>query len=787
MTLLLHLSNHQFKTIIKIISRNVFILVNWIILAVVVLLVIFGDYQDGIFLGFITLLNIAIGCFQEVNAWLNLEKLQLLTTPKIIRINEDNTESIISPEEIKVKDKIKIKTGDQVPCDGILIMSHGFGVSESLITGESNSFLRKPKDSVFAGSIVTSGSGILEVEKTFSESRISTMTKDIKKYSLIQSPIQYSVSLIIKYLGYLLLVIIIFVVVRGYFINEATLNIIQNIGALTSALLPQGMVVIVTLFYSYGAVHLYRRHVLLQEINATEKIGRIKNLCMDKTGTLTDNSFVVENTYNMPGVDVKYIEESISAYISIGDSSQTVDAIKSIFKTKFSGSIIDDITFSSSLQFGAAHIKDDFGERIIVAGAPDILLSYLTKSEDKEWLQKFIDIETRVGNRLIFFAESDSNILPKSLLGIKLKALSVFIFNNNLREGVKDSIQFFQDRGVTIRIISGDNPDTVVSVATRAGVNNSNAVVTGAILETWTDADFLENIHKYTIFARIKPEQKEKIIEYLKKDGFTAMIGDGANDALAIKKADLGIALFDGAQATRQVASIVLVKNSFADLPNGVRLADSIIQNLEICASIIFNQVFVSLFFFIIVSAASHLFPFTPLNITFINYFTIALPSLLIYYWIIRPTGNIAIKHNKSFLRRIIPFSIISAIPQALVAVLAFYESLEHFKRNGLTSLVVVAFIIVGVIFFMYTPKLYSGPITKNQKKQFFFLVVIEFIFIVIFFKSPFLLNFYNLNTTLLSSVARLLPVFVAYIIIQYVITKIFLIEKVLKPIQNPN
>jgi len=264
------------------------------------------------------------------------------------------------------------------------------------------------------------------------------------------------------------------------------------------------------------------------------------------------------------------------------------------------------------------------------------------------------------------------------------------------------------------------------------------------------------------------------------------MIGDGANDALAIKKADLGIALFDGAQATRQVASIVLINNSFADLPNGVKLADSIIQNLEICASIIFNQVFVSLFFFIIVTATSHLFPFTPLNITFINYFTIALPSLLIYYWIIRPTGNVAIKHNKSFLRRIIPFSIISAIPQALVAVFAFYESLEHFMRNGLTSLVIISFIIVGVIFFMYTPKLYSGPISKNQKKQFFLLVIIEFIFIVIFFKSPFLLNFYNLNATLLSSVVRLLPIFVIYILIQYAITKIFLIEKVLKPIQTP-
>jgi len=775
----------KIRTVFGIIYRNVFILVNGIIFAVVILLSIFGDVQEGIFLGLIVVLNIFIGCIQEINAWLTLEKLHLLNTPKIIRINDDKTESNIPPEEIKEKDKIKLTIGDQIPCDGVLFSSHGFSVNEALITGESTVFLRKPHDSLLAGSIVISGSGILEVEKVFAESRISLMTRDIKRYSLIQSPIQSSISTIIKYLGYVLLAIIIFVAIRGSVVNESTINIIRSIGALTSALLPQGMVVIVTLFYTYGAVRLYRKYVLLQEINATEKLGRIKNLCMDKTGTLTDNNLSLENMYIAPNVDEKYAQNSIASYVNNGSSSQTIDAIKKTFNYKYHGNILDETTFSSSLQFGAVLINDDFGERVILAGAPDVFLPFLSKSEDIEWVKKYIESEAKIGKRLICFVKSELNTLPKDLSNIKLEAIGIFILNNNLREGVKDAINYFQSRGVTIRIISGDNPETVKAVAISAGVNNAETVVTGVEIELWNDSDFLNNIHKYTIFARIKPEQKEKIIEYLKLDGFTAMIGDGANDALAIKKADLGIALFDGSQATRQVASIVLVKNSFSDLPNGVKLADSIIQNLEICASIIFNQVFVSFFFFVIVTATSHMFPFTPLNITFINYFTVAIPTLLIYYWIVKPTYNISIKHNKSFFKQVIPFTFVSAIPQALVAFFAFNESLEHIRNNTLSSLTVVAFIVLGVIFFMFTPIVYSGPITKNQKKQFLLLILIELIFIIIFFKIPLLLGFYNLVYTPQYSIIDLLPVILLYSAAQYLITKWFFAKKIIEPDDN--
>ncbi len=765
----------QFQAVASIVSRNVFLLINGIIFAVIILLAVFGDVQEGIFLGLITVINMALGSFQEINAWLNLEKLQLLAAPRVIRINARGAESTMLTEKIREKDTIKLKTGDQIPCDGVLASSHWFEVNEALITGESTDFLLKPGDKVFAGSIVTSGSGILEVEKIFAESRIALMTKSIKKYSLILSPIQNSISIIVTYTGYALLLIIFFVAGRGLWVHEPTVTIIQTIGALASDLLPQGMIVIVTLFFSYGAAHLYRRNVLLQEVNAIEKMGRIKNLCMDKTGTLTDNNLVVERLQTPAEMSAESAQQSIAAYIkSSGDSSQTIAAIKKMFASEYAGDTIDSIGFSSSRQFGAVHIKDAWGERVVMAGAPDIFLPYFSNGEDTAWVQQYIDTEAKLGKRLICFVQSDVKALPQSLSGMKLSAVAVVILNNNLREGVRDAISFFQDRGIIIRIISGDSPETVQAVAIAAGVAHADAVTTGSELERWTPGDFLKNIHRYMIFARIKPEQKEKIIEALKQDGFTAMIGDGANDALAIKKADLGIAMFDGAQATRQVAAVVLVKNSFSDLPNGVKLADSVIQNIKMCASLFFNQVFLGFLFFVTLTVAGISFPFTPLNFTFINYFTVGLPGFLIFYWIVRPVHANVIKDDKSFLRQVLPFAFISAIPQALVVTLAFYSSLGNVQHHGVTSVVLVAFIIVGFIFFMYTPSVYSGPTTKNQRRQFLLLAVIELVSVSALINLPFVATFYNLQTPSVHSVLELAPLIVLYALVQYGLVRWF-------------
>ncbi|HVB20097.1 MAG TPA: HAD-IC family P-type ATPase [Candidatus Paceibacterota bacterium] len=765
----------QFQAVAAIISRNVFLLVNGIIFAVVFLLAFFGDVQEGLFLGGITVINIVMGCFQEINSWYTLEKLQLLAIPHVVRLNADGTDSVVLAEDIKKGDTLKLTAGDQVPCDGALVSSHGFEVSEALITGESVDFLRKPGDAIAAGSIVTAGTGVLRAENAFVDSRIAQMAKSIKTYSLIQSPIQYSLNTVLKYIGYVLLFIILFVGGRGYLVHESTVAIIQNIGALTNILLPQGMVVMVTLLFSYGAAHLYGRHVLLQQVNATEKLGRVKNLCMDKTGTLTSSKLVVEHEYTAPGISERQVAESIAAYMQITvDASKTIQVIRDRHPSGYTGTIVSDLTFSSTRQFGAVHMRDEFGERVVLAGAPDVFLPHMKTVEEKAWAQTLIDTEAKIGKRLLCFVQSGEAVIPQDLAGTVLIPLSIIVINNELREGVIEAVQFFQARGVTIRIISGDNAETVQAVATAAGVEHPHVTITGAELADWTDADYREKAHAYTVFARIKPEQKEKIITALKEDGFTAMIGDGANDALAIKKADLGIAMFDGAQATRQIAGVVLVKNSFTDLPGGVRLADSIIQNIEICAAVFFNEVFLGFFFFILLAVFGYSFPFTPLNITFLTYFSVTLPCALILYWVIRPVHDQVAKPESSFLRQVIPFALVSAIPQALVTSVAFYTTLERTQAHAPTSLVLLSFIIVGIIFFIFTPSVYSGPSTRAQKWQFLLLIIIEIVSFSVLVRIPIVTLFYNLSAPSVHSIVGLVPLLAAYAIVQYALARRF-------------
>lgn len=768
-----HSLKRRIEAITGIVYRNVVVLINAIIFSVVVLLWIFGDAQEGFFLGTITLLNIIIGCTQEIHAWLALEKLQLLLVAKVIRVDARKKETEIFIEEISVHDHIKLKIGDQVPCDGIILESHGFEVNEALITGESKAYGKIEGDQVLAGSIITSGTGTIEIQKTFAESRIALMTKSIKKYTLVLSPIQSSIHTLIHFAGYLLLLIITVVVGRGLIIHESTIAVVQTIGALTSALLPQGIVLIVTLIFSYGAAYLYKRNVLLQEINATEKMARIKNLCMDKTGTLTDNIVAVESMHTASSIEKNHAATSIAGYLHVTeDLSQTVVAVRKFSTQTYEGTVIDDISFSSSRRFGAVQMKDKYGERVVFMGAPDIFLEHVTRGKDKQWIQKFIDTKAQMGKRLVCFAESNLKQVPDSLAGVDLYVVSMCVLTNNLRDGVKESVAFFQDRGVIIRIISGDSPETVAAVAREAGVKNTSSVVTGSELEALSDLDFEKYVHMYSIFARIKPEQKEKIIETLKKDGFTAMVGDGANDALAIKKADLGIAMFDGAQATRQVASIVLVKNSFMDLPNGVKLADSVIQNIEIASAIVFNQVILELFFFVALTSLGYSFPFTPLNITFINYFTVGMPGLLIFYWIIRPTHVQVLRQDESFLRRVLPFASISAIPQLIVVMLAYYDFSENLLAHGSAGLIALSRIVSGVIFFMFTLSVYSGPVTKSQRVQFIGLTLLEILSFLALLSIPFVANFYNLHMPLIMSVLSLLPVFFVYAVIQFGLTR---------------
>ena len=774
-----------FKAIGPIIFRNVFLLINAIIFTVSILLIVFGETSAGIFLGAITVFNIVLGVAQDFRSRVALEKLQLLTAPRFTLVHSDGSEETVLIEEIQKGDQVKLKIGDQIPCDGTLIDANNLEVSEALLTGESDSFPKNKGESVLAGAIVTSGSGLVQVETIFSGSRISRMTDEIKKYTINPSPIQRSINILITYSGYALILVIIFVIVRGIMTGMPAVSIVNTVGALASTIVPQGMVVMTTLLFAFGAASYSRQKVLFQEINATEKLGRIKNVCMDKTGTLTDNMLVVEKTLIPPGIEKTDVEKMARAYIvGSGDSSQTIRTLDAFLGTKKGDvEIVDALPFSSWRQYGAVRVKkSDDTEKIIFVGPADIFLNNVSDEKEKTWLRDLVKIYTENGKRMLCVAESKSKKgdIPRELTGVSLSILSVFVFKSGLREGIIDAIQFFQDRGVRIRIISGDNAETVVSVAKAAGVKNADAKITGRELEEWDTADFEQKTKDYTVFARIVPEQKVKIVEALRRDGFTAMVGDGANDALAIKRADLGIAMFDGAPATRGLASVVLMNNSFSALPGGVKLADNYIRSLEIFASIFINQALLGLFFFIIISFFGYAYPLLPLNITFINYFTVGIPGLFVSYWALRPRENILPPSTRSFLWRVLPYTALASLLCAIGASFVFLSSSHISKIVSSSTLVIITFIFLSYVFFTLLPRMFFGSMLLSQKKQMIALALIEIVLIYIAFHWQFVVTFFTMNSPSpkASSIFALLAVGLVYFFVQYVLIERFFLKR---------
>ncbi len=761
-----------------IIRRNVFVLTNAVIVFVVALLYFFGDIEASLFLGIVLVLNILLGLTQDVRAWLQLERLQLLTAPKVTRQNKNNTTETILFTQVKKGDALHVSTGDQLPCDGVVTFSSTLEVNEGLITGESSSLPRSDGDMVLAGSIVTAGRGTVLASSIYAESRIARMTEGIKGYAIKQSPIQFAVARVIVISGYVLISAILFIVVRGFLLEESNILIVKQIGALASTLVPQGLAFSMTLLFAYGAAHLFNRNVLLQEVNATEKLGHIKNLCMDKTGTLTENILTVDRLLYPEGVSRNDAERASALYIGdVSDSSQTITAIRAFILQKFEGTIIKAVPFSSWRSFGAVMVKEGNASRVVIAGAPEQLLPQVADLTVRKWLSGVIESESKLGNRIFCIAQNENAVLPNQLSQAVLSPLAVFIFSSNLREGIADAINFFQERNVRIRIISGDHPETVSAIALRAGVKDAEKIVIGSEMSIWSDDDFNTKSKDYTIFARTLPEQKEKIISALKLDGFTAMVGDGANDALAIKNADLGIAMWEGAPATRDVASVVLMNNSFTALPGGVILAESIIRNAAIFASIFFIFSFVSLFMLIIVGMLGYPFPLSPLNVTLINYFTIGIPGILVSFWTIYPAGKSeVILHTKNFLNQVLPYVAWSGVLQAIAISAIFLDSPLETKQSGTNFSVLLATIVIGYIFFLFTPRVFRG---KLHAKEFLAMVIVsgvEIIFLYTIFQFPLILRFFEItgNISSLPSIGFFCVVVMFYVIGQYVIARRF-------------
>ena len=621
--------------------------VSPIVIAILLLgttLLFLGETRDALFISFVIILNTLLAVVQEVRARLALKKLELMSAPHARRLTKNATYEEVLYDQLQQGDTIKLQAGDEIPADGEVLESFGLEVDESMLTGESAS-VEKPVGSIaYAASAVVAGSAVVRVDAVGINTKAGAMTATLKRYTPQLTPLQKAISHAITFLTYgaLALALLIFIVYQASGLDAIT--IFKTITSAAVTIVPEGLLLASSLLLAFGSLKLAQAKVLPQKLSAIEAMALLSVLCVDKTGTLTSDQISFKSLLLTP----KYkknettLRDLISIAASTGGGNATSEAIGAALPLPKKYTIVDTLAFSSERKTSGIRVRYGDATYTLLMGAPEFLGKNVTISKS---LQTQINQATHSGERVLLVALFDTQ--KTALKHVKNgEAVGIILLKNELRTGVQDTVSYLQKNGVSLRVISGDNPDTVKYVAREVGITHPERIITGAELSLLSDGDWDTTVKKTTIFARVLPEQKERLIATFQKHGsFTGMVGDGVNDALALKKANLGVAMHSGATASRRVADIVLLNNSFTALPLGMHLGNRIMQAIEVIAVLFFHKIIYGVILLLSTLALSLHFPFDPRHITFMNIFLVTLPTIMWTLFPPSPQHRVQPKH----------------------------------------------------------------------------------------------------------------------------------------------
>ena len=642
------------ESILKIISKNIFTYFNLIFLILAVLLITSQSYRNLTFLIIITI-NILIGIFQQIKSKITLDKLSLLDKTDYVVIRNGRNERICS-DNLLEGDFVILETGNQIPADAIVISGKIY-VNESLLTGEQDEIEKNVNCELMSGSFVISGKAVARLTKIGDESFSAKIMKDSKKIKETKSEMISSIDSIVKFAGIVIIPIGLLLFWESYFVNGSTYK--ESVNSIVSALIgmiPEGLYLLTTVALAISAGKLAKKKVILHDMKSIESLARVDVLCVDKTGTITNNRMKIldifdekENSLIKERKNLKL--EILSKYVNtIDDNNITMDAIKEqldgISYEKLPN--ISKENFNSKNKFSFFKVSENLTYKL---GAPEILLG----KEFEEILNKRIKSGERV---LVFIKEENKKNIP--ILFISLK--------NEIRKNAKEIFKFFENRKVEIKVISGDNPVTVSSIAKQAGIKEYEKYIDCRELESYEDIK--RAVKKYTIFGRVNPEQKKLIIKALKELGLkVAMTGDGVNDILAMKESDCSIAIGSGADAARETAQVVLLDSDFGNMRDIVYEGRKNINNITRSASLFTYKNIFSLLLSIYSIIFAMQYPLEPNQVSLGSAFTIGIPAFLLTF-----EENQKKQQNGNFLRKVFKNSLPAAITSflAIVAMVRF-------------------------------------------------------------------------------------------------------------------
>ncbi len=568
------------RTYLEIVAENAFSFINFTIFGLAIVLAVLGRPLDAVLSCIAISFNIIIGIVQEVRAKRTLDAIALLTRPQALVIR-DGSPHTVQPTALVLGDVLSVAPGDQVVVDGRVLQGH-LQVDESQLTGESAPISKNIGDEVFSGSFCVSGGGQFEAIRVGADCFVNQVVSGARARRRILTPLQRLANVVIR----ILLVVVMyfqFLLVLSALISDRGLAMTVENAALLAGLIPNGLLVSITLSYALAAVKVSAKGALVQQTNAIESLSNVNILCLDKTGTLTTNRLQVDGVQVLFGSQAA-LETALGAFAAGMDSgNQTALALAQAYPgQRVAGT--HEITFSSTRKWSALALP---GDGVYVLGAPEMLGPALAPGSD------FADIDARVrasagvGLRVLLFAHAadltqledagDDTRLP-----IGMRALGLVLMRDELRPEAQSTLNAFIAAGVQPKIISGDSTETVAALARQAGLSVNHNLISGLALADMDEAQFAEAARNHSIFGRITPQQKERLVRALQAQGnYVAMIGDGVNDVLSLKTAQVGIAMQSGSQATRGVADIVLTDDSFAALVPAVLEGQRIINGMH--------------------------------------------------------------------------------------------------------------------------------------------------------------------------------------------------------------
>ncbi|MFI6793898.1 HAD-IC family P-type ATPase [Nonomuraea sp. NPDC050383] len=649
-------SSRSFGAIIR---ANVFTLFNFVIGVLWALILIFGQWQDGLF-GLVIVANALIGIVQEVRAKRTLDRLAVINEEPV-RVCRDGRDQEIPPQDVVLGDLILLGSGDRLLVDGEVVESDGLEIDESLLTGEADPVHKRPGDRVLSGSFAVAGSGAFVATHVGTDAYAVRLAEEASKFHLAHSELRQGVANFIKYITWLVIPI-------GALLIYSQLRNTGDFGtAITGAvagivtMIPEGLVLMTSIAFAVGVVRLGRRRCLVQELPAIEGLARVDVLCLDKTGTLTAGGMDLGEV--LPIGDGHPVEEALAALANLDQRpNATAQAVQVRYPATPGGwTATGSVPFSSARKWSGA----DFGERgAWLLGAPDVLL------DGGEGYERAAAMASTGARVLALCRTRDLAAAERGNPDAAVECVALVTLQQRIRPDAHETLSYFARQGVTVKVISGDNPEAVSAIATGLGIPDGDRAVDARTLPE-DDPDKLADIlAANAVFGRVTPRQKRLFVGALQSRGHTvAMTGDGVNDVLALKDADLGIAMGAGSPATKAVAQVVLLDNAFATLPHVVGEGRRVLANIERVSNLFLTKTFYAIALSLATGVLGLMFPFAPRHSTLVNALTIGIPA---FFLALAPTLE---RSKPGFVPRVLRFAVPAGVLCAAAMLLAFWAA----------------------------------------------------------------------------------------------------------------